>query len=131
MSGCRRVQPPQLSMGRGQDSFDLYDSRQYGLLDWTTRPTAVSGSSRFSGGRCGPRFRYSANARGMPSLEIIRAAPFSIRYSNPNLASQLRVTLAKMAWKTGSNSPVELEITCNTWEAAVCCSSDSLRSSVR
>jgi hypothetical protein len=63
----------------------------------------------------------------MPSLEIIRAAPFSIRYSNPNLASQLRVALAKMAWKTGSNSP----ITCNTWEAAVCCSSDSLRSSVR
>src|SRR5215471_16348735 len=65
----------------------------------------------------------------MPSFEIIRAAPFSIRYSNPNLASQVRVALAKMAWKTGSNSPVELEITCNTSEVAVCCSSDSARSS--
>jgi hypothetical protein len=46
----------------------------------------------------------------MPSFEIIRAAPFSIWYSNPNLASQVRVALAKMAWKTGSNSPVELEM---------------------
>ena len=36
-----------------------------------------------------------------------------------------------MAWKTGSNSPGELEITRSTSEVAVCCSSASASSRVR
>jgi len=36
-----------------------------------------------------------------------------------------------MAWNTGSSSPGELEMTRSTSDVAVCCSSDSLRSSVR
>jgi hypothetical protein len=36
-----------------------------------------------------------------------------------------------MASKTGSSAPGELEMTPSTSEVAVCCSSDSVRSSVR
>ena len=43
----------------------------------------------------------------------------------------MRVAFSSMAWNTGSSSPGELEMTCSTSEVAVCCSSDSLRSSVR
>ena len=49
----------------------------------------------------------------------------------PNLASQMRVAFSSMAWNTGSSSPGELEMTLSTSEVAVCCSSDSVRSSVR
>ena len=45
--------------------------------------------------------------------------------SVPNLASQMRVAFASMAWNTGSSSPGELEMTCSTSEVAVCCCSDS------
>jgi hypothetical protein len=61
----------------------------------------------------------------MPSFEMIRAASPSIRYRIANLASQVRVALANMAWNTGSNSPGELEMTRNTSEVALCCSSAS------
>ena len=49
----------------------------------------------------------------------------------PNLASQIRVAFSSIALNTGSSSPGELEMTCSTSEVAVCCSSDSVRSSVR
>ena len=49
----------------------------------------------------------------------------------PNLASQMRAAFSSMALNTGSSSPGELEMTLSTSEVAVCCSSDSLRSSVR
>ena len=49
----------------------------------------------------------------------------------PKLASQIRVAFSSMAWNTGSSSPGELLMTCSTSEVAVCCSSASLRSSVR
>ena len=55
----------------------------------------------------------------------------SKRNSMPNLASQMRVAFSSIAWNTGSSSPGELLMTCNTSEVAVCCSSASLRSSVR
>ena len=47
------------------------------------------------------------------------------------LASQMRVAFASMASNTGSSSPGELLMTFSTSEVAVCCSSDSLKSSVR
>ena len=43
----------------------------------------------------------------------------------------MRVARARMVSKTGTKSPGELEITRNTSDVAVCCSSASLRSSVR
>ena len=49
----------------------------------------------------------------------------------PNLASQRRTAFANVASNTGCNSPGELEMTFSTSEVAVCCSSDSERSSVR
>ena len=47
------------------------------------------------------------------------------------MASQMRVAFASIALKTGSSSPGELEMTFSTSDVAVCCSSDSERSSVR
>ena len=49
----------------------------------------------------------------------------------PNLASQMRIALASMAWNTGSNSPGDELMTRSTSDVAVCCSSDSVRSVVR
>ena len=43
----------------------------------------------------------------------------------------MRVAFSSIAWNTGSSSPGELEMTFSTSEVAVCCSSDSVRSSVR
>ena len=43
----------------------------------------------------------------------------------------MRIAFASMAWNTGSSSPGELLMTLSTSEVAVCCSSDSLKSSVR
>ena len=43
----------------------------------------------------------------------------------------MRVAFSSMAWNTGSSSPGELEMTFSTSEVAVCCSSNSERSSVR
>ena len=43
----------------------------------------------------------------------------------------MRTALASIALNTGSSSPGELEMTFSTSEVAVCCSSASLRSSVR
>jgi hypothetical protein len=44
---------------------------------------------------------------------------------DPNAASQMRVALSRIVLNTGFSSPGELEITCNTSEIAVCCSSAS------
>ena len=49
----------------------------------------------------------------------------------PNLASQMHVALSSIASNTGSSSPGELEMTFSTSQVAVCCSSNSVRSSVR
>ena len=49
----------------------------------------------------------------------------------PNFASQIRVAFSSIASNTGSSSPGELEMTCNTSEVAVCCSSASDSSRVR
>ena len=49
----------------------------------------------------------------------------------PNFASQMRVAFSSIVWNTGVSSPGELEMTRSTSEVAVCCSSASLRSSVR
>ena len=49
----------------------------------------------------------------------------------PNFASQMRVAFSNMASNTGCSSPGELEMTFSTSLVAVCCSSNSVRSSVR
>ena len=46
------------------------------------------------------------------------------KYKTPNFASQMRVAFSNMARNTGSSSPGELEMTLNTSDVAVCCSSD-------
>ena len=50
---------------------------------------------------------------------------------DPNFASQTRRVCQHGPWNTGSSSPGELLMTFSTSEVAVCCSSDSDRSSVR
>ena len=47
------------------------------------------------------------------------------------LRAQICTALSNMAWNTGCSSPGELEMTRSTSDVAVCCSSDSVRSSVR
>ena len=64
-------------------------------------------------------------------MATVRKPSPSDRYSIPNLAPQIRTAFSNIAWNTGCNSPGELDMTCNTSEVAVCCSSDSERSSVR
>ena len=49
----------------------------------------------------------------------------------PDLASQMRMAFASIAWKTGSSSPGELLITPRTSDVAFCCSSNSVSSRVR
>ncbi len=49
----------------------------------------------------------------------------------PNFASQILTEFSNMDWNTGSRLPGELEMTFSTSHVAVCCSSDSERSSVR
>ena len=56
---------------------------------------------------------------------------FSIRNSVPKPASQMRVAFSSIALNTGFSSPGELEMTFSTSLVAVCCSSNSERSSVR
>ena len=51
--------------------------------------------------------------------------PFAKR-QRAEVGPQSRTAFASTAWKTGSNSPGELDITCSTSEDAVCCSSASL-----
>ena len=82
-------------------------------------------------GRCGPRCQNSTNAGGALCSAAARKASPSRRYRVPNLASQMRTAFASIAWKTGSNSPGELEMTPSTSNVAVCCSSASLSSRVR
>ena len=43
----------------------------------------------------------------------------------------MRVAFSRSDWNTGTSSAGELEMTFSTSEVAVCCSSDSERSSVR
>ena len=54
---------------------------------------------------------------------------FFIQNRFPNLASQMRVAFSSIVSNTGCSSPGELLMTFSTSEVAVCCSSDSLRSS--
>ena len=54
-----------------------------------------------------------------------------MRTETPNSALQMRVAFSSMDSNTGCRSPGELEMTFSTSEVAVCCSSDSVRSSVR
>ena len=49
----------------------------------------------------------------------------------PNFALQILTAFSSMALNTGSSTPGELEMTFNTSDVAVCCSSASERSSVR
>ena len=49
----------------------------------------------------------------------------------PNWAPQMRVAFSSMAWNTGSSSPGDELMTFSTSDVAVCCSSNSVRSSVR
>ncbi len=49
----------------------------------------------------------------------------------PKLAWQMRVAFSSIEPNTGCKSPGELEMTWSTSDVAVCCSSDSVRSSVR
>jgi hypothetical protein len=43
----------------------------------------------------------------------------------------MRTAFSSMVWNTGSSSPGELDMMLSTSDVAVCCSSDSVRSSVR
>jgi hypothetical protein len=92
----------------------------------TIRPSAVRGPRC-----CGPRCHYAANAGGTPNIESARHALSSYRNRTPKLAPQIRTAFANMASKTGSSSPGEVEMICNTSEVAVCCSRPSVSSSVR
>ena len=49
----------------------------------------------------------------------------------PNFASQIRTAFSSMASKTGSRFAGDELMTLSTSDVAVCCSSDSVRSSVR
>ncbi len=49
----------------------------------------------------------------------------------PNLASQMFIAFASIAWKTGSISPREPEMILSTSAVAVCCSRASVNSRVR
>src|SRR5215472_7765087 len=89
------------------------------------RPTPLVGPRRNSGSR----FVCSSSAAGALYLATtLRSAP-SHKPSAADSASQRRVAFSSMAWNTGSSSPGELEMTRNTSEVAVCCSSASARCS--
>ena len=77
----------------------------------------------------GPARIYSANAGGT-SCRATAAEGISLveAYNTPNLASQMRVAFASMAWNTGSKSPGDELMTRSTSAVAVCCSSDSRNS---
>src|SRR5262249_50320641 len=79
----------------------------------------------------GSRCRASAYAGGAPCSATARNPSPSRSHKTPNLASQRRVASASKVSNTRSSLPGELEITRSTSEVAVCCSRDSLRSSVR
>ena len=61
----------------------------------------------------------------------VRKPPSSYSVMVPNLAPQIRVAFSSILSKTGFNSPDDELMVSSTSEVAVCCSSDSLRSSVR
>src|SRR5262245_58668043 len=61
----------------------------------------------------------------------MRKPSASRRYRSPSLAPQMRTAFARIAWKTASSSPGELEMMRSTSEVAVCCSSDSESARVR
>jgi hypothetical protein len=89
---------------------------------------------RFGGSarNTGLRRRISANADGALCIATMRKASFpSLRYIAPNLASQMRVAFASMAWNTGPSSPGDELMTRSTSDAAVCCSRASASSRVR
>ena len=67
------------------------------LLVAAARPSAVPGL----GWNTGLRRRSSARAGGAPCSETTRNASPWRRNISPRLASQMRVALASMAWKTG------------------------------
>ena len=75
--------------------------------------------------------RTLAHAGGAPKSDAIRNVVPSYKNRLPNFASQMRVAFLRMVWKTGSNSPGELEITFRTSALAACWSSASCSSWVR
>src|SRR5262245_49287306 len=64
----------------------------------------------------------SANSGGALYKATRRNPSPSRSAMEPKLASQMRVAFSNIAWKTGSSSPGELEMTFSTCEVAVCCS---------
>jgi hypothetical protein len=75
--------------------------------------------------RSGALLLYSTYARGA-LCSATRRKPSPSRSSMvPKAASQMRVAFSNIAWKTGSSSPGELEMTFSTCEVAVCCSNAS------
>ena len=100
---------------------------------WTICFVRIHGQARYLAGAkkricaaddsvaCGRRIVHRNDAQCLSLAEMQVA----------ELASQRRVAFSSMDWNTGSSSPGELLMTCSTSEVAVCCSSASLRSSVR
>src|SRR5262249_39399202 len=76
-------------------------------------------------------WRLFAEFRKLPWRVMRRNSPPSTRNIEPNAASQMRVAFASIVSNTGSSVPDEFEMTCSTWEVAICRSSDSESSRVR
>src|SRR5262245_4289152 len=85
------------------------------------RPTPLAGAGRNSGSRS----ICSSSAAGALYLTTLRRSLPSRKISDAVSASQRRVAFSTMVLKTGSSSPGELEMTRNTSDVAVCCSSAS------
>ena len=73
----------------------------------------------------------SANAAGALYRLTVRNWSPSLSRKLANLAPHRSVAFASITSKTGCKSPGELLMTLSTSDVAVCCSSDSVRSSVR
>ena len=92
----------------------------------TITPRPLLGSGKITGSR-------SKNSRylgGAPCVAVMRKLSPSRSQRLPNLASQMRVALANMVLKTGSNALGALEMMRSTSEVAVCCSNASCSSRV-
>ena len=84
-------------------------------------------------GRGDPK-RASAEGKlnsGATPQAIAWKAPSEYENMTPQAASQMRIALASIDWKTGSTCPGERLMTLSTSDVAVCCSSASLKLAVR
>ena len=75
--------------------------------------------------------RASTKCRRRAVVATTRNASPSRSDMTPNLRLAKPIAFASMVSNTGSSSPGERQMTCSTSLVAVCCSSASLRSSVR